>query len=128
MGRKKLLLKREPVDGTLFGKRMRSIRVSKNISIQALAITIGCGRNYITQLEKGTRTPSFDTLIMVCNTLKVCPNELLRDYLIDEERTKIRVDELSKVFSELPEREQNHLERLLSLCVDYWKKENLSKK
>lgn len=51
------------LSGKQFGKRLRQIRVSKNIPSAVVAVKIGVEETYIPQLERGEKLPSFDTLI-----------------------------------------------------------------
>lgn len=76
------------LSGEQFGKRLKQIRLNKNISVATAAEKIGVEETYIPQLERGAKLPSFDTLIYLANALGVTPDELLCDY-VDSEKTTV---------------------------------------
>ena len=74
------------LDGRLLGSRIREIRIKKGMSARRLADQVGVLGNYISQLERGDKVPSLETLIHIANTLGVTTDNLLCDYL-DAERS-----------------------------------------
>lgn len=105
--------------GKDLGTRMRKLRKAKNVSIQKLADEIGVTRNYISQLEKGEKVPSLDTLVGVANVLKVSADELLCDYLVAE--NTIAPAEVNAKIAALPKPLQRHIEQLIDIEIDYLK-------
>ncbi len=81
MARKRSGLDAPKLSTVALGKRIKSIRVEKGMSKQKLANKLGVYSSYVSQLESGDRTPSFDTLIDIINILDVSSDELLFDYL-----------------------------------------------
>ncbi len=71
----------ERINGTELGKRIRAIRLEKNITVQKLADATGVQTGFINQLEAGDRVPSFTTLIHLINALEVSADELLYAYI-----------------------------------------------
>ena len=69
------------ITSVALGKRIRSIRTEKHISVQKLADSVGVQRNFINQLEAGDKFPSFGTLVAIINTLGVSADEVLCDYM-----------------------------------------------
>jgi DNA-binding XRE family transcriptional regulator len=59
------------------GKRLKSIRESKNLSQEALAQKAGVYRTYIGHIEVGKYTPSVYTLYKICRALSIDSSELL---------------------------------------------------
>ena len=108
--------------GKDLGTRMRKLRKAKNVSIQKLADEIGVTRNYISQLEKGEKIPSLDTLVRIANVLKVCADELLCDYLVAEKT--IAPAEINAKIAALPKPIQRHIEQLIDIEIDYFKSLN----
>lgn len=70
------------------GDRLRNLRKSKNMSQDDLAITVGVSKSSISCYEKGTRTPSIETLIDFMSLFGVTS-----DYLIGS-------DNLIKTFND----------------------------
>lgn len=62
---------------TNFGKRVREIRLRKQLSQGDIARTLGVHRSYISGLERGMRNPSLLTIKKIAKALGVKPKELL---------------------------------------------------
>ncbi len=74
------------------GKKIRTIRKNKNLTIRKLASSAGCSNGYISQLEKGYVTPSITILKKISNALGI----RLVDFFLeeqDEETIVIRKNE-----------------------------------
>ena len=110
------------VSGEHFGKRMREIRISQNLSIQKVADEVGIQRNYVSQIEKGDKIPSADTMIRIANALSVTMDLLLCDYL-DAANQVIPAGVYAKI-AELPRNQQRHIERLIELEIEFLKKQD----
>lgn len=63
------------------GDRIRYIRHKQNLTIDKLAELSGLSDGSIRAYEHSDRYPCTDSLIKICNTLKVTPNYLLQDEL-----------------------------------------------
>ncbi len=117
MPRRKTDCQETKVSGEFFGKRLREIRKSKSISTKTLASKVGVLDSYIPQLERGSKVPSFDTLICIVNALGVTADELLCDYIdIDRE---IIPDNITKKMSVLTRDQQRHIEDLIDMEINY---------
>ncbi len=66
------------------GKRIRQQRRSLELTQDALAHEVGVTAAYIGHIERGTKHCTVDTLVDICNALRVTPNLLLQDSLTDE--------------------------------------------
>lgn len=117
MSRRKTDYQESKVSGEFLGKRLREIRKSKNISTKTLASKVGVLDSYIPQLERGSKVPSFDTLICIVNALGVTADELLCDYIdIDRE---IIPSNITKKMSLLTHDQQRHIEDLIDMEIKY---------
>ena len=67
------------VNRTSLGKRISFYRSKSNLTQEALAAKVNCSREYIVQIENGTKVPSL--LVKIANTLSVSADELLLDCL-----------------------------------------------
>lgn len=105
------------LSSTNFGKRLHEIRTSKNISIKTLAERIGVMETYIPQLERGMKSPSFDTLIYIANALEVTTDELLCDYIRAEK--EVVATGLQKKLENLTKAQQQHIEEIINLEIHY---------
>lgn len=61
----------------LFGKRVRELRLAKNMSQEALADEARLHRTYMGSVERGERNISLENIVRIARALRVPPNELL---------------------------------------------------
>ncbi len=66
------------------GGAIRERREALNLSQEAFAAECGLHRTYISQLERGMKSPTVRVLAILAQALKVTPDELLRAALKDE--------------------------------------------
>jgi transcriptional regulator with XRE-family HTH domain len=66
----------EIADKMTFGIRLAQVRQSKNISAYQLSIKIGRATNYISSVERGKVNISLESIIAICEELKINPKEL----------------------------------------------------
>lgn len=105
--------------GVALGKRIKSARLEKKMTIQKLADGVGVQSSFINQLESGDRVPSFGTLIKLINTLDISADELLYDY-INYKQPDILVNRISRMLQDATESQIKHIEAhiLLELSID----------
>ena len=60
------------------GMRIRFLRKSKNLSIEDLSLECEVNRNYISDLERGTRNPTIEVISKIAKGLDVSIEELFR--------------------------------------------------
>lgn len=61
----------------MFNKRLRQMRMKRNFTQQKLADTLGIALRSYQCYETGTRTPNYDLLILIADTLDVSLDYLL---------------------------------------------------
>ena len=59
-----------------FGRALRAIRKDRGHTQETLAFESGLDRTYVSLLELGTRSPTLDTVIAVCNALNISLSQL----------------------------------------------------
>ena len=99
------------------GKRIRAARKRAHLRQLDLAEMTGHSANYISILERGKKTPSFETFIEICNALHVSADEVLCDVL--EEQHTTRSSRLIDQFSALPQKKQEELYRVIEVMIRY---------
>ena len=79
------------------GVRIREARVKKGYTQQLLAEKAGIGQVYLGEIERGTKTPSLKTFLLLVEALEVSADYVLRDalssggsYIFDELTEKLR--------------------------------------
>lgn len=69
------------MDYSFLGKRIRAKRKQLQLTQAQLADMIGFSSTYVGHLERGNRSPSIETFILLARALNVKPNYLLQDYI-----------------------------------------------
>lgn len=62
---------------TTFHKRLRELRISKDLSQQKLADDLHINKQTISQYERGVRQPNLETLLILCDYFNVNSDFLL---------------------------------------------------
>ena len=69
------------VNRTSLGKRISFYRSKSKSDARSSCRKVNCSREYIVQIENGTKVPSLSVLVKIANTLSVSADELLLDCL-----------------------------------------------
>lgn len=62
-----------------FGKALRNLRNQKSLSQEALGFEAELARNYVSQLELGSKSPSLRSIFKLCKVLDVSPSDIVKD-------------------------------------------------
>jgi len=54
-----------------FGNVLKALRTERGLSQEEFAMNVGLHRTYISQLERGLKSPSLRTIKKICDELKV---------------------------------------------------------
>ena len=71
-----------PVDYVAMGRRIRRKRQEMGLTQGELASRLNISLSYYGHIERGSRTPSLETLIIIANALNVGADYILRDSLV----------------------------------------------
>ncbi len=71
------------IDYQAFGQRVRQVRREQRMTQAVLAEKLGISNSFMGHIERGTRIASLETLVTLCNVLKISPQALLQDSLTD---------------------------------------------
>lgn len=63
----------------IFGKVLRELRMSQNISQEELAFRAGVDRTFVSRIERGQRQPTITSLIALGVALGMSAAELVRE-------------------------------------------------
>ena len=66
-----------------FGKRLRGLRIGRNMTQEALALQLNVTKSVISAYETGIRSPSYDIMLGISEVFSVST-----DYLLGRERGK----------------------------------------
>ena len=78
------------------GENIKKVRKECKLSQEDLAHLTGIAQSTLSYMEKGTKSPTTDTLIMICNGLSISLLDLLMmdETLKDENELKLKVQAL----------------------------------
>ncbi len=62
-----------------FGQSLRALREHRGLTQEGLSLEAELSRNFISQLELGTKSPSLRTIFRLCKVLEIAPAELMKD-------------------------------------------------
>lgn len=62
----------------IFGEELQKIRKDKGLSQEQLGFESGYHRTYISQLERGVKSPSLKTIFRISKALTVQPSKLMQ--------------------------------------------------
>lgn len=62
----------------VFGKRIRTLRLARDLSQERLADAVGLHRTYIGNIERGEESVSVDNVAKIAKALKVSISELFK--------------------------------------------------
>ena len=60
------------------GMRIRYLRIAKKLSQEQLSFEAEINKNYLSDLERGTRNPTIEVLTKIANALEVSLSELFQ--------------------------------------------------
>lgn len=67
----------------IIGSKIRNIRQSKDITLQHLSETTGMQASYLSDVERGKRNTSLDSLEIMMNALDIKPGDLFDIHELD---------------------------------------------
>jgi transcriptional regulator with XRE-family HTH domain len=67
-----------------FAKTLREVRAKRGLSQEALSFQTDLHRTYISQLERGLKSPSLETLNQLCKALGISKSAFLKKVELEE--------------------------------------------
>lgn len=98
------------VDYKDLGHRVRTLRRMMDLTQEELAEQLNLSASFLGHIERGTRVASLDTLVALCNALKVSPQDLLINSLENDLTAHLPAD--------LSEQERAKLAAFLRMTCD----------
>lgn len=86
------------------GRRINTARKDRGLTADKLSEMCHINATYLRQIEGGTKMPSLSVFIDICNALKISPDYLLQDVLVENEISKIK--ELAELWKSTSPSEQ----------------------
>lgn len=85
----------------MFNENLKSLRKTKGLSQEELAIRLNVVRQTISKWEKGLSVPDADILIRIAEVLETSVSELLGAKIVDEADTNHVAEQLSRINEQL---------------------------
>lgn len=89
---------------TGLGRRINMVRKDRGFTADSLSELCHINATYLRQIEGGAKMPSLPVFIDICNALKISPDYLLQDVLVENEVSKIK--ELAELWKSTSPSEQ----------------------
>lgn len=102
-------------DHRLIGNKLLALRKKDGRTQAELAEAAGLSDRTYADIERGTVNMRTETLLRICDTLKITPDELLTE---ESESKLIEQSELFEKLNLLPKKERETALRLLSVYID----------
>ena len=102
----------------IMGFRIAQRRQSLGLKQAQLAKTVGISAKYISDIETGKRRPSLETLVKICEALRITPDYVILGAMVKEEDLNI-LDSL-KLLSPQDKRKAEKIIRILCEKSDDW--------
>ena len=82
----------------MLGKRIQQIRTARKLSQFQLAELIGTSPTFVSHIERGTKGPGLETLLLIADVLHTSMDMLLTESRINNPET--RTDEFSEILKD----------------------------
>ena len=69
------------IDYISIGEKIRKVRQNRRITQEVLAEKINVTPTHVSRIERGTSSPSLQTLVDICNVLGITIDDLMQDSL-----------------------------------------------
>ncbi len=99
------------------GNRIYLLRISRNMTREALAEKADISVQFLSDIEKGKKSMTVNTLKNICNALSVTP-----DFIITGTKESDTCDEISSIIGTLNEAQQKTIRDVILLLIESWKK------
>ena len=103
---------------TLFGANLKATRRSRDITQAELAEKIDKSVNLVSQIERGTNAPSFDTIVLICNELNIAPELLFKGWSMVDKGESGKFLSIQRKLSKLSIGELNWIEGILESVLE----------
>lgn len=73
-------MKKNPHAAVILGLTIRELRQARRMSQEAVALEAGVDRTFLTRVENGTHSPSFDSILAISSALGISLTQLSRKF------------------------------------------------
>lgn len=114
------------MDKKAFGKRLQKYREEAGYSQEKLGEIISRSSIFISYMERGVKSPSIDTLILIANALKISVDLLLGDEVQNNHLPRLRYleEKMESLSSMEQQKMMDILESLIKIELMYRKEDD----
>lgn len=98
------------------GNRIYLLRTSRNMTREALAEKADISVQFLSDIEKGKKSMTVNTLKNICNALSVTP-----DYIMDIDKESDTLNEITSIIETLNEEQKKAIRNIILLIIESWK-------
>ena len=98
------------------GRRINMVRKDRGFTADSLSELCHINATYLRQIEGGVKMPSLPVFIDICNALKISPDYLLQDVLVENEISKIK--ELAELWKSASPNEQEIATAMIRVVLE----------
>lgn len=95
------------------GGRILSLRLSRGMTRETLAEKADISVQFLSDIEKGRKSMTINTLRNICNALSVSS-----DFIINNNTPSNTANEIFEIVKTLPEQQQNHIKQIILTAID----------
>ena len=98
------------------GLRIKQCREKQGYTQQQFADKIGITPNYLSDMERGKKFPSIDTLVDIINALNVSADDVFMDVI--NEGYKIKASKFGELIATLPYEKQRRIFAVVEVLIN----------
>ncbi len=102
-------------DMRIIGNKLLAVRKSLGLTQADVAELSGVADRTYADIERGSVNMRIETVIKICNALKITPDKILTE---DKSSDEIKIDEIIERFNNCTNDEKNTAIKLLSVYLD----------
>lgn len=95
------------------GGRILSLRLSRGMTRETLAEKADISVQFLSDIEKGRKSMTINTLRNICNALSVSS-----DFIINNNTPSNTTNEIFEIVKTLPEQQQKHIKQIILTAID----------
>lgn len=107
-----------------FGKRVKTIRKSRNYTVEELAKKAGISVDHLRAIESGRRLPSLPVCIDIINIFNISSDELLKGNI--RQASTYLVNDITRKMITLSVEQLNLIDAVCTAMIDEFKKKDIN--
>ncbi len=102
------------VNKVMFGKKLKEVRNLRKLTSNKLAELCNIEPSFVRQIESAAKYPSIPVFVRLCNALRISPEYLLKDSLVEVDEP----DNLKALYNKIKVLTPNEIELAMDILED----------